>query len=227
MQKSEINYLVIQSTYQEIEVALFRNSNCIAVSSISKLEASSKLIPKIETLLAELSLTINDLDFIGSNQGPAPFTTLRTAIATINGLRFATNISLVGINGLEAFAQQILPKSKNVVVIWNAFGESAYYAIRKAGVVEFGWEPIDKLVMQLQQTFPNQPVQVCGQGLKIFEKKLEALHSNFELNTEADQFPKIELIAEKALVKYRKGEFSHGPLDPIYLKQAEPLVAIK
>ena len=107
MQKQKINYLALQSTYSSVDLALFENQQCISFVQISKFTASSELIPAVKTSLAEHSMPLRELDFICANLGPAPFTTLRTTIVTVNGLGFATQIPLVGVNGLEAFAKTV------------------------------------------------------------------------------------------------------------------------
>jgi tRNA threonylcarbamoyl adenosine modification protein YeaZ len=130
MQKQKINYLTLQSSYDHVEMALFENLQKTAFSQLSKFTASSGLIPLIESTLAQQNLALENLDFICASLGPAPFTTLRTTIVTLNGISFVTKVPLVGVNGIETFAQHALPECQNLVVILNAFNKSVYFGIR-------------------------------------------------------------------------------------------------
>lgn len=238
MQKSKITYLVLQSTYQQIEVALFKDGQRLEHAIVSKLQASSQLIKTIQLILvreivewidirkelkeiAPIATELEQLDFICANLGPAPFTTLRTTITTVNGISFATKIPLVGVNGLESFAKFAIPAAENLVVIWNAFGESAYYAVRKNQKVEYGWAPISQFITNLKEQFANRSVIVCGEGLALFEQTLKTLPENFVIMPDAEKFPNIDLIARVGLEQYKNGQVEQE-LMPVYLKQAEP-----
>ncbi len=96
-------FLALQNTYDHVEVGLFsRTPQLVSSYSIAKMEASRSLIPSLERFLQEQQLHLKDFPFLVVNQGPGPFTTLRTVIATANGLSFATGIPLIGVDALEA-----------------------------------------------------------------------------------------------------------------------------
>lgn len=222
MQKQKITYLALQSSYDHIEVALFEDLQKTRFTRLSKFTASSELIPLIKTTLEQQNLEINDLDFICASIGPAPFTTLRTTIVTLNGISFVTKLPLVGVNGLQAFTKEALSESENLVIILNAFNKGVYFGIRKAGQVTYGYKPIDLFLNQLKTTFDSQIVTMIGQGLFCYLTELQTLPANFILNLDYQQFPDIDLIAQKGLKLYLKEQTSHT-LTPLYLKQAEPL----
>ncbi len=52
-----------------------------------------------------MRLRFLDLAFIAAHQGPAPFTTLRVCLTTVNGFAFATGMPLIGINGLQELVE--------------------------------------------------------------------------------------------------------------------------
>lgn len=221
MQKQKINYLTLQSNYDQIELGLFEDLNKINTAQLSKFTASSGLIPMIDTILKEKNLDLNNLDFMCANLGPAPFTTLRTTIVTINGISFATKIPLVGVNGLQIFTQQALPAHHNLVTIFNAFNKSVYFGIRTNGSVAYGWQPIDILLNDLKNKFGSQPVTIIGQGLAGYMAELTTLPTNFVLDLAHATFPSIDLIARQGLELYLNQQTS-CMLTPLYLKQAEP-----
>lgn len=222
MQKQKINYLTLQSTYDQIELALFSKNQLVELAQVSKFTASSTLVPIIQNGLAQNQLALNDLDFICANLGPAPFTTLRTTIVTVNGLSYASKIPLVGVNGLHAFAKNALPEEQNLIVILNAYSKSVYYAFRIGDEISYGWQMLDTFLITIQEKFANQEVSIIGLGISNFEAELSSLPSNFVINKNYPGYPELNLIAQAGLELYQANLTSHE-LAPLYLKQAEPL----
>ncbi|GAB3491892.1 tRNA (adenosine(37)-N6)-threonylcarbamoyltransferase complex dimerization subunit type 1 TsaB [Curvibacter fontanus] len=69
-------------------------------------QASSALIPAIETLMAEADLTFEALDAIAFGRGPGSFTGLRTACAVAQGLGFGAGVPLLPVDTLLAVAEE-------------------------------------------------------------------------------------------------------------------------
>ena len=57
-------------------------------------------------MLKQHALTFSGLAFIAAHQGPAPFTTLRVCLTTVNGFAFATQVPLIGVNGLKELVDE-------------------------------------------------------------------------------------------------------------------------
>lgn len=69
-------------------------------------QASSALIPAIETVMAEAELRFDDLDAIAFGCGPGSFTGLRTACAVAQGLGFGAGVPLLPVDTLLAVAEE-------------------------------------------------------------------------------------------------------------------------
>jgi len=69
-------------------------------------QASSALIPAIETLMAEAGLEFGELDAIAFGRGPGSFTGLRTACAVAQGLGFGAGVPLLPVDTLLAVAEE-------------------------------------------------------------------------------------------------------------------------
>jgi len=102
----ERTYLSIQGSYQTLFIALFKDNKKVATVSEKSIRSSSHFILMLETLLHEHDKTLGDLDFIAVDQGPGAFTSLRVTITYLNAFGFSTRIPIVGIDGLEALADQ-------------------------------------------------------------------------------------------------------------------------
>ena len=84
-------------------------------------QASSALIPAIETLMAEARLNFSGLDAIAFGCGPGSFTGLRTACAVAQGLGFGAAVPLLAVDTLLAVAEearyQHAPQSASLSVL--------------------------------------------------------------------------------------------------------------
>lgn len=69
-------------------------------------QASSALIPAIETLMAEADLRFEQLEAIAFGRGPGSFTGLRTACAVAQGLGFGAQVPLLPVDTLLAVAEE-------------------------------------------------------------------------------------------------------------------------
>ncbi len=75
-------------------------------SGVGGAQASSTLIPIIETLMAEADLRFEELDAIVFGRGPGSFTGLRTACAVAQGLGFGAGVPLLPVDTLLAVAEE-------------------------------------------------------------------------------------------------------------------------
>src|SRR5207249_3941560 len=95
-------YIAIQQADQVIEIALFNGEKCIDMISDDKQQTSKFFLSMLEQLLSRNALILANIAFCAVNCGPGPFSTIRSILASVNGLQCATGISLISIDGLEA-----------------------------------------------------------------------------------------------------------------------------
>jgi tRNA threonylcarbamoyladenosine biosynthesis protein TsaB len=67
---------------------------------------AERLLPMLEELYLEASITEKDINKIGVTVGPGTFTGLRIGLSVARGLAFALNIPCIGISALEVLAHQ-------------------------------------------------------------------------------------------------------------------------
>lgn len=213
-----MNFLITQSTYHEIQVSLIYNKSQKKIT-IPKTEASKLLIITIKDLLDEHNLSCADLDFIGANQGPAPFTTLRVLIATINGIAFANNISLVGVDGLKAFLNSTADKQyPQTVILLNAFNNDLYYAYQHNQKIISGCEKAEKLFEEIHHIMPTKTIRFLGNGATLFQETIQTTFGTQAFLPEPMiEFPSLEAIQEETVSLFEKKE-TVKQLQPLYLK---------
>ena len=124
------SYIIIHHTYEFFQVALFVNDSFTESITDDKRLASKLLIVSIDDLLTKNNVDSESLSFIGVNQGPGLFSTLRSIITTANGLHCAQKIPLVGVDALDATADEFFDGQEQVtIVLLDAFNSDVYYAI--------------------------------------------------------------------------------------------------
>ncbi len=215
-------FIAIQNTYQTVELALFNNTTVIDKRHDDKRNASRILVPLLDDLLTAHNYALQDLSFIAINQGPGPFSTLRVVIATVNGLSFASNTPLIGIDGLEAtlteYADQTFP---HTVVLLNAFNFDVYFAIQQPNKPHLtGYKKIDPFLQELHSQIQNKPVRFLGNATHMYTEKIRKQFGNYAIIPEPlPSMCTIEQIGLTGLEQWRQQKGLAKQLLPLYLKK--------
>jgi tRNA threonylcarbamoyladenosine biosynthesis protein TsaB len=212
------HYLALQSTYTDVECALFRGTSFVEAIRISKTESSSLMLIAIQDLLKKHSITFQSLDFLAINSGPGPFTTLRVVIATVNGLSFAGGIPLIGVDGLKVFLSEY-HKTIPTIALLNAFGGDLYFGIQVDDMVQTGFEQAATLLPHLAERFANQPIQLIGNGIAHHRALVDSLLKPHASIIDVDT-PSIQAIGLAGFASWQNGDRGSRQIMPEYLKQA-------
>jgi tRNA threonylcarbamoyladenosine biosynthesis protein TsaB len=213
------HYLALQSTYADVECALFRGTSFVEAIRIGKTESSSLMLIAIQELLSKHKISFQSLDFLAVNSGPGPFTTLRVVIATVNGLSFAGGIPLIGVDGLKVFLGEYHKQGTPTIALLNAFGGDLYFGIQVDGIVETGFEQAAILLPKLAQRFGNQPIQLIGNGIAHHQKLVDTLLKPHASIIQVDT-PSIEAVGRAGFARWQSDDRGCQQLMPEYLKQA-------
>ncbi|WP_156291097.1 tRNA (adenosine(37)-N6)-threonylcarbamoyltransferase complex dimerization subunit type 1 TsaB [Oceanobacillus salinisoli] len=102
-----MNVLAIDASNQVMGVAILKNNEVIGeyVTNIAK-NHSVRLMPAIEQLMKEVSLTPDGLDKIVVAKGPGSYTGVRIGLSTAKTMAWALDIPVVGVSSLEVLAHQ-------------------------------------------------------------------------------------------------------------------------
>jgi tRNA threonylcarbamoyl adenosine modification protein YeaZ len=234
------SFLTIQNTYQDIQLALFQGTQIVATASANKIAASKMLIPLAASLLSKNNTQLSELKFIAAGIGPGPYTTLRTVLASTNGLSFATHVPLIGIDALDAMIQENNTAANiPLVVLLNAFNQDVYFATQSApSEIQKGCMNIKALLAHLAQTYPENPpstmlpgfaqgyaghsttgIQFVGNGTALHKELIiETFGSRAVITNPIPEAPSIEAVGLMALAKWERQEGLAEQLMPIYLK---------
>ncbi len=214
-------FLAMQNTYDEVQVGLFSfEPKLIDSASVSKIKASSELIPLIDTLLKKHALKLTDFPFLAINQGPGPFTTLRVVITTANGLSFATHIPLIGVDALEAAYVEWKDNTYPVTIImFNAFAFDVYVAIERDGTLIFkGYKNIDQLLDELKSE--QKSIRFIGNGAELYHEKIKStLGDRAFIPASNPAYCSLAQIGKMGYAQWHAGDKGVQQLLPLYLKK--------
>ena len=225
-------FIALQGSYLKLQLALFDSFNLIQkIEDINK-KASSSLIPHLDQILNNNSLSLNDINFICVDQGPGAFTSLRVTISTVNGLGFANKIPLIGIDGLDALSNEAFDvyykegkEGANILVsILNAYNNDVYYSINKISgnnlqlAQEFeqpkGYKKIDLLLEDLKTNFKDQKILFVGNAVQLHKELIELEFGNIPFTLRAsetsvskgllDNLPEISSVQQIAKMGLKK-----------------------
>lgn len=172
--------LVIQSTYESIEAALFKDKQRIDSLFEDKHSSGRLLVPGLDILFKKNDCSFEKLKAIGINCGPAPFTSLRILLATMNGIGLAKKIPLITIDGITLFLHEFANSDFDyTVAVFNAYNNDVHFGIQSndRSLLETGCMNIDALAKHLQEICNGRSVFFIGSGLDLFRSYIEAITS--------------------------------------------------
>lgn len=197
-------FLLVAGDHATVTIALCEGETILLTHTEPARKTGSMLIPRIDSLLREMGKSLRECAFIAASRGPAPFTTLRVVVATVNGLGYATGLPLVGIDRFCAGMYE----SRTTIMLYNAFGGDLYYAVRRGNeCIISGCENairVDELIHPY-----SSDAQYIGDGVSL-------LYPTIIPELEG---PTIDEYRTAALDTWHHGA-SHAELSPLYLKAA-------
>lgn len=214
--------ICIHNTYNTVEITLAHDNNVIAHNSISKELASASLIPMINALLICSHHALSDISHIIVNQGPAPFTTLRTVIVTANGIAFAHKIPIIGVDGLDACMQEYGAGSIVSVVLLNAFNKAVYYGITDSmrGETKKGYASIESCLDMIQSMYRDMYIQFLGNGTDLYRKEIESIFKGqAHIPDPLPLTASCTQILNTGIKQLQTGKSTVYFIEPLYLKK--------
>lgn len=179
----------------------------------------SGVILKIDALLKEHSVRIEDLSAIGVNTGPGSFTGIRIGIALMKGFARPFDIPVVPVDSFQAVSHKIGLVEKHYIII-NAGGGFLYLQV--SGNLEETGSLSPAMLIHTEKLEENLqhdcPVILYGEKLeKVSEILKELFPSRKIIESSALLVDTIALIAETA-VAANGNSFSYRNVKPCYIK---------
>jgi tRNA threonylcarbamoyladenosine biosynthesis protein TsaB len=210
--------LAIDTSHKNGSVCLARG-DASAFEAIGSAEVdggmfSAQLVPVIAKLLAQNSLTKNDVQGIAAAVGPGSFTGLRIGLAAVKGLAEVLRVPIAAVSTLESVAA-MADAGEEVIAVLDA-GRKEFYVgqysrgVRKAESLMTAEELV--LLVSKSSATVVSPDDVVG---KIAGGKFRSV-----------AYPAAEMIARLGAKKLAAGERSEvDALDANYVRRDDNLFA--
>ncbi len=180
---------------------------------------SEILLSMVQELLTDNGLTLRQLDGIAFGAGPGSFTGLRIACGVAQGLAYALNLPVAGINTLEAVAQSI--NAQKIIVALDARMSEIYHAAYDK-LTDQNWQIINSPTLCLPQHAPpcdGETWQGCGSGFDLYHEILSTRYKNNLQKIYYGFRPRAKEIAQLALLKFSNGQTTDATqASPIYIR---------
>ena len=214
-------YLTVHARYKDVQWGLFDEDKLLVSASDESKKVSKYFIELLSKMLKKRKLSLKDLSFIAVHQGPAPFTTLRVCLSTVNGIGFATGLPLIGVNGLDALLDEYTSSESPpgvTVALLNAFSHDVYYAVfdPHTTIRSLGYAQGEKFLHQLKSQY-TEPLTFPGNACSMYQDSIDKLFGPQAHILSVDMVS-LERIALNALNKWKNNE-TDEQIMPIYLKE--------
>jgi tRNA threonylcarbamoyladenosine biosynthesis protein TsaB len=220
-----VNLLALETSTHHLSVALLMGDTCLIRSEFLANGGSDRLLPWVQSLLAEGGLALKQLDGIAFGAGPGAFTGLRLACGVTQGLAFGADLPVVGICTLEATAFNA--GAARVFACLDARMNEVYvaaYVREQADVFRCELEPA---VMPPEMVaVPAGEWTAVGDGYAAYAATLQARFPG----ADASVRPTAEAVVRLAAPRFARGEgqpaIAAAPLyvrDKVALTTAERL----
>ncbi len=123
-----MNLLALDTSTTTAFVALHSNGHFYEQSQDVPRQHALRILPMIEALLSEATLTVKELDGIVFGRGPGSFTGLRIAASVTQGLAFAHDLPVYPVSTLAAIVEAAASKNPVLAVI-DARMNEVYWAL--------------------------------------------------------------------------------------------------
>lgn len=231
---TEKHFLLIHNDYHTTWVGLFCGLFCpvrIDSAVCDNKTISKALLSTMEMLLSRNKISLKDISFIAVNQGPGPFTTLRVIIASINGIAYATNIPLIGVNSLKTLTYEHADAQYSLIIaLANAFCDDVYYGMleTKNQAYSQGYMKFESMLL-LVQSFNCASIKFVGLISEEQKNKLMTYASTDSASKRSyfencSGIASLEAMGNQAAAQWRCQENKEEKLLPLYFKSSEPTI---
>ncbi len=169
-----MNLLAFDTSTETLRIALQAGSRAAGeYEGPGGAQASTTLIPAIQSLLARAGLALGDLDAIVFGRGPGSFTGLRTACAVAQGLGFGADVSVLPVDTLLAVAEDARDRAgvTQVVAVLDARMDEVYWAAYQYG--DGGWHRQGDIALGKPEAVAVPPGwAVAGNAFAVYGDRL-------------------------------------------------------
>lgn len=199
-------------------VALKMGDEIFSSEEILEQRHAERILPMIEDLLAQVKISLSELDAIAFGCGPGSFIGVRIATAVVQSLAFAQDLPVIPVSSLQALAQRAFKQlgAKKIVAGWDARMEAIYWGLfqEHEGLMESVLPEALSKPLDIQVSSDYLAV---GNAWMSYQNQLSSEFQAVRVNEEF--YPSAVSILEIATKKFLDGQTISAVLaEPVYLR---------
>jgi tRNA threonylcarbamoyladenosine biosynthesis protein TsaB len=212
--------LALDTATEACSVALLHEGRRYSQYEVIPRLHAQRLLPMIQSLLAEAGVALSALDAIAFGRGPGAFTGVRIAVGVVQGLGFALERPVMPISNLAVLAQRAHREyaATRVAAAIDARMDEVYWGCYQLEQGEMRLAGIEQVVPPEQARFPRLPVDgwfAAGTGWGTHASRLPQPQTGMA----GDLLPHAADLLELATFAWARGEaLDAGQAQPVYLR---------
>lgn len=217
-------WLLIDTTGQGCHIGLSHQGQCWTDSDMQPQLHTKRILPMIESLLAQANLSMQEVQGIIYTKGPGSFTGVRVGVSVVQGLAFARSIPTLGVSTLMALAWQgkLQTQVNQIGAIIDARMNQVYWAVYDFSQACQTLMPdcISSVAQVMAQSLPEM---VAGDVHLIENTPVKMEKTNFSIQQTVDIKSLLSLVetglsqgflswdTQMALPTYLRNDVAHLP----------------
>ena len=227
--------LAVDTSSKLCSVAILEDKNLIKKLELDNgLTHSETLMPLIQQLLNECSLSLNNINLLVSDIGPGSFTGIRIGVSSCKAFSDSLNIPCVGISSLEVLAYNI----QNDGIICSTIdckNNNCYFALYELNsgnynvLIEPCAKSINDVLDLLYSQYYNKCISFVGDGIPS-----EKLHSIYDNNADSEvtkniisSYLNVENLGTAGYKKFINNKKIGEEILPLYLKKPQAQIQLE
>lgn len=192
---------------------------------------SQKLMPLIEEMFRETSLSLDDIDILVCCVGPGSFTGIRIGVSTAKAFVDVKGYAAVGVTSLESLSYNV-EEDGYIISIINAKNNNAYSEVFFSNNGTYSLE-IEKIADNIDVILENyyshlknrnncHKITFVGDGSIAYKDLIMQKFADFDINFCENNVQSSISLAKCGYDKYKKGFFGNSDsISPIYLRKSQ------
>lgn len=149
--------LALDTATEACSVALLHDGKITSHYEVIPRLHAQKLLPMIQTLLADAGIALSAVDAIAFGRGPGAFTGVRIAVGVVQGLAFALERPVLPVSNLAVLAQRALREhgATQVAAAIDARMDEVYWGCYKEQAGEMRLHGVEAVLPPEQVALPE------------------------------------------------------------------------
>jgi tRNA threonylcarbamoyladenosine biosynthesis protein TsaB len=211
--------LALDTATEACSVALLHEGKVISHYEVIPRLHAQRLLPMIQTLLAEAGIALSAVDALAFGRGPGAFTGVRIAVGVVQGLAFALERPVLPVSTLATIAQRAHREHgvEQVAVAIDARMDEVYWGCYRVHEGEMQLAGIEAVLPPEQVSLPRDGSEnwfAAGTGWRYGERLAVQPAA-----VDATLLPHAEDLLRLATYGWQRGEAVEADqAQPIYLR---------